>query len=105
MEVGFLIKVNSLSDIFNSSSHISPIPVFGFGVQRLTGLKSDEIATVEKKRLVNSVKSETTCAGVSNMRYTAAVIDNFVPVEDQQFWEGAGQRYWVNEELWGMLIY
>jgi hypothetical protein len=68
----------------------------------LKGFKTEENFVLKKKRPIDSVKAETTCDNVANMRYTGAVIDNFVPVEDQQFWEGEGQRYWVNEELWGM---
>ena len=78
---------------------------FGYGLQRLKNFKSDDQLVRKKEftRLVNSVlNTDTTCTNVANMRYTGAVIDNFVPVEEQQFWEGEGQRYWVNEELWGM---
>ena len=43
--------------------------------------------------------------------YTEAVIDNFVPIETQQFWEGEGQ-YWMNElniingrtQIWMLIV-
>lgn len=70
----------------------------GYGVQRLKGFKTASDA------ISGGQRAEEVCANVANLRFTGAVIDNFAPVEEQQFWEGEGQRYWVNQELWGTNI-
>lgn len=60
----------------------------GFGVERL-------------KNKSNRLQAATTCENVEEFRFTDAVIDNFAPIQNQQKWEGEGQRYWVNKEFWG----
>lgn len=60
----------------------------GFGVQRL-------------KNKSNLLTAETTCENVEVFRFTGAVIDNFAPIQKQKFWEGEGQRYWINQQFWG----
>jgi hypothetical protein len=65
---------------------------FGFGKQRLSG---------EKKDGAVSVQADSECPNVSAFRYTEAVIDNFASLNEQKFWDGEGQRYWLNEEFWG----
>ena len=41
------------------------------------------------------------CQNVTELRFSQAVQDNFAPIEEQSHWVAPGQRYWVNEELWG----
>jgi len=61
---------------------------FGFGKSRLSrreqGLK---------------LKSSSTCDGIEELWYAGAVVDNFSPIEAQQFWSGLGQRYWFIIEI------
>lgn len=62
-----------------------------------------------KQRLVNQdlqkIQADTTCPNVYEYRYTEAVIDNFASLNEQEYWEGEGQRYWLNEEFWGGVGY
>jgi hypothetical protein len=64
---------------------------FGFGKQRLTSVKGKGV----------HVQADSECPNVSEFRYTEAVIDNFASLNEQKFWDGEGQRYWLNEEFWG----
>lgn len=60
----------------------------GFGVDRL--------------KQNNQLKTRASNCGNSKEYYFAdAVIDNFAPVQSQQKWKGLGQRYWINDELFG----
>jgi hypothetical protein len=60
----------------------------GYGLQRLKGGK-------------HALREPTTCENVEVFWYKDAVIDNFSPINNQQKWEGEGQRYWVNKQFWG----
>jgi hypothetical protein len=62
----------------------------GFGVQHLHGRQHGYMAL-----------QADSCANVTELRFTQAVQDNFAAIEEQTFWVAPGQRYWVNEELWG----
>lgn len=62
----------------------------GFGVQRL-----------ERHQLGHKTMRAQACPGVTELRFAEAVQDNFASVEQQTNWVAPGQRYWVNDELWG----
>ena len=57
----------------------------GHGIQRL------------KRSTHRGIKKVGACAGPVLHWNTKAVVDNFAPVEKQQFWAGNGQRYWTNQ--------
>lgn len=61
---------------------------FGFGKQRLEGQSHPTVQSSE-------------CSGVDEFRYKEAVIDNFASLNDQEYWQSEGQRYWINQEFWG----
>jgi mevalonate pyrophosphate decarboxylase len=44
-----------------------------------------------------SAGEATECEHVQEFRFTQAVLDNFSPINEQQLWEGEGQRYWLNK--------
>ena len=67
---------------------------FGFGVQRL-----------KDENYKMSIEADTECTDVQEYRYTQAIIDNFAPLNQQFYWDGEGQRYWINEKLWGGIGY
>jgi hypothetical protein len=62
----------------------------GFGVQHLK----------QRQHGHRAVRVDS-CANVTELRFTQGVQDNFAAVEQQSPWVGEGQRYWLNEELWG----
>lgn len=66
----------------------------GFGVQHLK----------QRQHGHKSLRADA-CQNVTEFRFTAAVQDNFAPIEEQTNWVAPGQRYWVNEELWGGVGY
>jgi hypothetical protein len=82
---------------------------FGFGVQRLTShqmkdtVREVEVAEAETSShfTVSGVSSDPSCANVSTNYFPGAVIDNFASISMQQGWTGKGQRYWLNDNLWG----
>lgn len=41
------------------------------------------------------------CDDVQEYYFNKAIIDNFAPIQDQKYWEGTGQRYWLNKQFWG----
>ena len=75
---------------------------FGFGVQRLSHTNKDEdLEAIDTSHFtIAGVSSDPLCVNVST-HYFPAVIDNFAPISLQQVWIGKGQRYWMNDELWG----
>lgn len=74
---------------------------FGFGIQRLMHSNKDEAKDVTSSHFtVSDLSSDSSCMNVST-HYFPAVIDNFAPISQQQVWTGKGQRYWMNDELWG----
>lgn len=62
----------------------------GFGIQHLQQRQHGHMSV-----------SAAACDNVQELRFTQAVQDNFAPIEEQVDWVAPGQRYWVNEELWG----
>ena len=66
----------------------------GFGVDRLK-LES------RKKQLLKQSHATADCGNSKEYYYSDAVIDNFAPIQSQQKWKGLGQRYWINDELFG----
>ena len=66
----------------------------GFGVQHL-----------QQRHYGHMALKADTCENVVELRFTEAVQDNFAPVEQQTSWVAPGQRYWVNEALWGGVGY
>lgn len=79
---------------------------FGFGVQRLTSLTNrneeheDNVDSASSHVTLSEASSISSCENVST-HYFPAVIDNFAPISLQQVWIGKGQRYWMNDKLWG----
>jgi hypothetical protein len=65
---------------------------FGFSKQRLQ---------TQHQQDLQKIQADTDCTNVYEYRYTEAVIDNFASLNEQKFWDGEGQRYWLNEEFWG----
>jgi hypothetical protein len=79
---------------------------FGFGVQRLAVSKrvqvdKGDVASQFDVSIAATSSIDPLCANVSTYYFSEAVIDNFAPVALQQHWHGLGQRYWVNDNLWG----
>ena len=66
----------------------------GFGVQHLK----------QRQYGHNALRADS-CENVTELRFTEAIQDNFAPIEQQTTWSGPGQRYWINEELWGGIGY
>lgn len=62
----------------------------GFGVQHL-----------KQRQHGHKALRADSCQNVTELRFAQAVQDNFAPIELQTNWVAPGQRYWVNEELWG----
>ena len=71
----------------------------GLGLSRLqhTGSGSGSGLVVGGGGLGGSAGEATECEHVQEFRFTQAVLDNFSPINEQQLWEGEGQRYWLNE--------
>ena len=69
---------------------------FGYGKQRLQNKQQQDL---------QKIQADTDCANVYEYRYTEAVIDNFASLNEQKYWDGEGQRYWLNEEFWGGVGY
>lgn len=76
----------------SSASSVDFHSNIGFGAQRLKNYRS--------KTLKSVVGEPTTCANVEQFWFKKAVIDNFAPIEEQKYWRGDGQRYWLNKEFW-----
>jgi hypothetical protein len=75
------------------TAEISPSAHIGFGAQKLRRFRS-------KGGLLASLQS-TSCENVTEHYFSGAVLDNFAPIEYQQFWTSLGQRYFLNKQFWG----
>ena len=70
---------------------------FGFGVQHMRNRKSPL-----KLFLGGAVAG---CENIEQHYFQDAIIDNFDGSDRLRKWEGDGQRYWLNKELWGGVGY
>lgn len=67
---------------------------FGYGLQRLKNRKSP-VKTLLGASAVSG------CENIEEHYYKDAIIDNFAGTDKLTKWQGPGQRYWLNKELWG----
>jgi len=63
----------------------------GFGATRLKHFN---------KHVLQGEGNATICANVEQYWFKEAVVDNFAPIERQQYWANEGQRYWLNKQFW-----
>ena len=87
--------------------HFAPITrEYGFGIQRLKYYNKDnhvdeeDVDSLSLSLSASEVSTDPTCVNVTT-NYFPAIIDNFAPISTQRVWYGKGQRYWMNNELWG----
>lgn len=70
--------------------------LIGLGAQKLKNLSWEKRTSKS-----HDLQSNTDCSNVEEYYFKGAVIDNFVSIENQKNWEGLGQRFFLNKELWG----
>lgn len=92
----------------NSKESLFQFKQLGLSAQRLKknrGLSRFH-RTVSGDNAVSN--ADSTCGNTVEYYFTDAVVDNFAPIDKQYKWESdgtvQGQRYWVNEELWGKFL-
>lgn len=83
--------VAAISSILSVRAVASSMDIrsIGYGIQRLMSRSHDGLSRM------------ASCDGIEELRFKGAVIDNFAPLQQQKFWEGDGQRYWINKQFWG----
>lgn len=87
----------SLISAINAANIKYQYPPIGLGINRI------------KKFGLNFRVPENPCENIAEYFYEDAVLDNFAPIDKQVQWESngllKGQRFWVNEELWGKSLW
>ena len=88
--VSFVALLSAIAFAIGADASSPFPPNIGFGAQRLKNFKA-------KHALVGE---PTTCTNVEQYWFKEAVVDNFAPIQDQQYWRGNGQRFWLNKQFW-----
>jgi len=71
---------------------------FGLGVQRIRKFRGHRHINFEKD--IESA-SDDGWNNVQEHYFSGAVVDNYVPFQQQKNWPSPGQRYYVNDQFWG----